>query len=128
MTAVIGRRTHGRQPVAACMRHDPLTGAVPVACGRVVPAAQLAAVAMRPAACAGAQRPPRAVRPAPCHPWPTVFQQLEVDYTVGRPRQDVWATQATQVPVVRMYGVNDAGAGWQEASASRAALPGRSGR
>lgn len=41
-----------------------------------------------------------------------VFQQLEVDYTVGRPRTDVWPTQAKQVPVVRMYGVNDAG-GWR---------------
>jgi hypothetical protein len=38
-----------------------------------------------------------------------VFQQLEVDYTVGRPRPDVWPTAASQVPVVRMFGVNDAG-------------------
>eukprot|EP00882_Tetradesmus_deserticola_P012278 GHRQ01013012.1.p1 GENE.GHRQ01013012.1~~GHRQ01013012.1.p1 ORF type:complete len:524 (+),score=217.75 GHRQ01013012.1:79-1650(+) len=38
-----------------------------------------------------------------------VFQQLEVDYCLQRPRQDVWPTRAQQVPVVRMYGVNDAG-------------------
>ncbi|KAI8471465.1 MAG: DNA polymerase delta subunit one [Monoraphidium minutum] len=38
-----------------------------------------------------------------------VFQQLEVDYTVGKPRKDVWPTNAQLVPVVRMYGVNDAG-------------------
>ena len=45
-----------------------------------------------------------------------MFQQLEVDYTIGRPRQDVWPTHAQQVPVVRMYGVNDAGANPSEAS------------
>ena len=49
--------------------------------------------------------------PAHAPPSPAVFQQLEVDYTVGRPRRDVWPTQAQQVPVVRMYGVNDAGEG-----------------
>jgi hypothetical protein len=38
-----------------------------------------------------------------------VFQQLEVDYCLQRPRQDVSPTRAQQVPVVRMYGVNDAG-------------------
>jgi hypothetical protein len=38
-----------------------------------------------------------------------VFQQLEVDYCLQRPRQDMWPTRAQQVPVVRMYGVNDAG-------------------
>jgi hypothetical protein len=38
-----------------------------------------------------------------------VFQQLEVDYCIQRPRQDVWPTRAQQVPVVRMFGVNDDG-------------------
>eukprot|EP00775_Hariotina_reticulata_P002392 gene2392-2696_t len=38
-----------------------------------------------------------------------VFQQLEVDYCLQRPRRDIWPTPANQVPVVRMYGVNDAG-------------------
>ncbi|WIA42723.1 hypothetical protein OEZ86_008668 [Tetradesmus obliquus] len=38
-----------------------------------------------------------------------VFQQLEVDYCIQRPRQDIWPTRAQQVPVVRMFGVNDAG-------------------
>jgi hypothetical protein len=38
-----------------------------------------------------------------------VFQQLEVDYCITKPRQDVHQTQALQVPVVRLYGVNDAG-------------------
>jgi hypothetical protein len=43
-----------------------------------------------------------------------VFQQLEVDYCLQRPRQDIWPTRAQQVPVVRMYGVNDAGAVHEE--------------
>eukprot|EP00877_Chromochloris_zofingiensis_P014352 jgi/Chrzof1/9170/Cz03g38170.t1 len=38
-----------------------------------------------------------------------VFQQLEVDYCIGKPRQQMWPTQARQVPIVRMFGVNDAG-------------------
>jgi hypothetical protein len=64
------------------------------------------------AAAAGRRMAPHgAAWPAgPFAPHPrAVFQQLEVDYTVGRPRQDVWPTRAGQVPVVRMYGVNDAG-------------------
>ena len=39
----------------------------------------------------------------------TVFQQLEVDYCLQRPRNDVWPSRAQQVPVVRLFGVNDAG-------------------
>lgn len=39
-----------------------------------------------------------------------VFQQLEVDYCLQQPRQDIWPTNAAEVPVVRMFGVNDAGA------------------
>lgn len=42
-------------------------------------------------------------------PRSTVFQQLEVDYCIQRPRHDIWPTKAQQVPVVRIYGVNDAG-------------------
>lgn len=38
-----------------------------------------------------------------------VFQQLEVDYCIQRSRPDIWPTQAKEVPVVRIYGVNDAG-------------------
>jgi hypothetical protein len=38
-----------------------------------------------------------------------VFQQLEVDYCLQRPRNDVWPSRAQQVPVVRLFGVNDAG-------------------
>ena len=40
---------------------------------------------------------------------PAVFQQLEVDYCITKPRKDVLHTDALQVPVVRLYGVNDAG-------------------
>jgi hypothetical protein len=39
----------------------------------------------------------------------SVFQQLEVDYCLQRPRNDVWPSRAQQVPVVRLFGVNDAG-------------------
>jgi len=62
----------------------------------------------RPAACPAAQQShhQRAHHHSTA---PAVFQQLEVDYTIGRPRPDVWSTKAQQVPVVRMYGVNDAG-------------------
>jgi hypothetical protein len=45
-------------------------------------------------------------------PPPAVFQQLEVDYCIQRPRPDVWAgyaQNAKDAPVVRLYGVNDAG-------------------
>lgn len=38
-----------------------------------------------------------------------VFQQLEVDYCLQRPRNDIWPSKAQQVPVVRLFGVNDAG-------------------
>lgn len=49
--------------------------------------------------------------PLLCHlPGAAVFQQLEVDYTHGRPRTDIAETGAREVPVVRMFGTNDAGA------------------
>jgi hypothetical protein len=50
------------------------------------------------------------VHPILFHAHPsTVFQQLEVDYCLQRPRNDVWPSRAQQVPVVRLFGVNDAG-------------------
>ena len=38
-----------------------------------------------------------------------VFQQLEVDYIIGRPNKDVHVTDLTEVPIIRMYGVTESG-------------------
>lgn len=38
-----------------------------------------------------------------------VFQQLEVDYIIGRPNKDVHVTDLTDVPIIRMYGVTESG-------------------
>ena len=44
------------------------------------------------------------------HLTPAVFQQLEVDYYICDPRPGMDRNpDLKQVPVVRMYGVNDAG-------------------
>lgn len=38
-----------------------------------------------------------------------VFQQLEVDYIIGRPNKDVHVTDLAEVPIIRMYGVTESG-------------------
>lgn len=38
-----------------------------------------------------------------------VFQQLEVDYIIGRPNKDVHVTDLADVPIIRMYGVTESG-------------------
>jgi len=38
-----------------------------------------------------------------------VFQQLEVDYVIGHPNKDVHVTDLAEVPIIRMYGVTEAG-------------------
>ena len=38
-----------------------------------------------------------------------VFQQMEVDYIIGRPNKDVHVTDLTDVPIIRMYGVTESG-------------------
>ena len=38
-----------------------------------------------------------------------VFQQIEVDYIIGRPNKDVHVTDLTDVPIIRMYGVTESG-------------------
>lgn len=40
-----------------------------------------------------------------------VFQQMEVDYIIGRPNKDVHVTDLTDVPIIRMYGVTESGIG-----------------
>ena len=40
---------------------------------------------------------------------PAVFQQLELDYTLGAPHPRAGLTDLTEVPIVRMFGVTDAG-------------------
>ena len=39
----------------------------------------------------------------------TVFQQLELDYTLGVPHPRMGQTDLLEVPIVRMFGVTDAG-------------------
>ena len=38
-----------------------------------------------------------------------VFQQLDVDYIIGRPNKDVHVTDLIDVPIIRMYGVTESG-------------------
>lgn len=38
-----------------------------------------------------------------------VFQQMEVDYIIGRPNKDVHLTDLAEVPIIRMYGVTESG-------------------
>lgn len=38
------------------------------------------------------------------------FQQLEVDYFIGEPNSKIMQTELTEVPILRMYGVTEAGA------------------
>ena len=40
-----------------------------------------------------------------------VFQQLEVDYYIGAPNQQVFRTDLHEVPIIRMYGVTEQGGG-----------------
>jgi len=37
------------------------------------------------------------------------FQQLDVDYYLGPPDPKVQTTELTEVPILRMYGVSEAG-------------------
>jgi len=37
------------------------------------------------------------------------FQQLDVDYYLGPPDPKVQKTELTEVPILRMYGVSEAG-------------------
>ena len=53
------------------------------------------------------QRPP----PPPLDPSThrLVFQQLDVDYTSGPPNQQLYPSDLVEVPIVRMFGVNEHG-------------------
>lgn len=37
------------------------------------------------------------------------FQQLEVDYFLGEPHEQVLRTELSEVPILRMYGVSESG-------------------
>jgi hypothetical protein len=37
------------------------------------------------------------------------FQQLEVDYYIGAPNQQVFPTDLQETPIIRMYGVTEQG-------------------
>ncbi|KAK4320604.1 hypothetical protein Pmani_008540 [Petrolisthes manimaculis] len=43
------------------------------------------------------------------HTQSLTFQQIEIDHYIGEPRNDMPGQQAGRVPVMRMYGINDAG-------------------
>ena len=71
-----------------------------------------AACSWRGLLCRGRGRPctnspprPRPTLPAPA----AVFQQLEVDYTFGKPHPVYYPSDLREVPIVRMFGVTEAG-------------------
>jgi hypothetical protein len=37
------------------------------------------------------------------------FQQLDVDYFIGPPNQQLYRTDLSEVPILRMYGVTEQG-------------------
>lgn len=37
------------------------------------------------------------------------FQQLDVDYFIGPPNQQLYRTDLSEVPILRMYGVTEHG-------------------
>ena len=45
-----------------------------------------------------------------CVPACAAFQQLEVDYYIGTPNQQVFRTDLLETPIIRMYGVTEHGA------------------
>jgi len=53
------------------------------------------------------QRPPPPAMDAASHR--LVFQQIEVDYSSGPPNATYYQTDLKEVPIVRMYGVNELG-------------------
>lgn len=44
-----------------------------------------------------------------CVPASAAFQQLEVDYYIGAPNQQVFRTDLLETPIIRMYGVTEHG-------------------
>ncbi len=41
-----------------------------------------------------------------------VFQQLDLDYIVGEPNKQYYDTDLKDVPIIRIYGVNEHGVQW----------------